>query len=88
MNSSTDNLINNDFGKLTAANPVPGSITRFGVHHQKTQLILPFTGTVNPTLASDPNNYTVIMSPTEHVPIVSAKFNAASNSVTLVPRSG
>src|SRR5262249_10980545 len=67
--SSTDNLINNDFGKLTAANPVPGPIARIGVHHQKTRLIVPFTGAVNPTLAADPSNYTVIISPTVHVPI-------------------
>jgi len=85
VNSTSDNLINNDFGKLTAACPVPGPIKRFGVHRQKTVLVLPFTGAVNPTLASDPSNYTIIVSPTDHVPIVSAKYNAATNSVTLIP---
>jgi hypothetical protein len=83
VNTTSDNLINNDFGKLTAANPVPGPIVRIGVHHQQTRLIVPFTGAVNPVLASDPNNYTVIVSPTVHVPIVSAKFNPITNSVTL-----
>jgi hypothetical protein len=85
VNSDTDNLIKNDFGKLTAANPVPGPVLRLGVHHQKTQLIVAFTGSVNPTLAANPSNYTVIATPTEHIPIVSARYNAASNSVTLIP---
>jgi hypothetical protein len=85
VTSTSDNLINNDFGKLTAANPVPGPIVRIGVHHQKTQLIVAFTGAVNPVLAEDPGNYTVIVSPTVHVPIVSAKFNPITNSVTLIP---
>jgi SdrD B-like domain len=82
--TTTDNLINNDFGKLTAANPTPGPIVRIGVHHQKTQLIVPFKGAVNPVIATDPKNYTVIVSPTLHVPIVSAKFSAITNAVTLV----
>ncbi len=84
VNSDTDNLINNDFGKLAAGNPVPGKIARIGVHHQKTQLIVPFKGAVNPVLAADPSNYTVIVSPTLHVAIKSAKYHAATNSVTLV----
>jgi hypothetical protein len=85
VTSTSDNLINNDFGKLTASNPVPGKISRIGVHHQQTKLILPFTGAVNPVIANNPNNYTVIVSPTDHVPVVSAKFNPATNSVTLIP---
>jgi hypothetical protein len=85
VTSDSDNLINNDFGKLTAANPTVGPIIRIGVHDQKTQLIVPFKGAVNPVLAADPSNYTVIVSPTDHVPIVSAKYNAITNSVTLIP---
>ena len=85
VNSNTDDLINNDFGKLSAACPVPGPITRFGIHRQKTQLVVSFTGTVDPTLASDPKNYTVIASPTDHIAVVSAKFDPATNSVTLTP---
>jgi hypothetical protein len=83
VNSTSDNLINNDFGKLNC--PVPGPIKLFGVHHQQTRLVLPFTGIVNPTVAQNPSNYTVIISPTEHVPIKSAKYNPATNSVTLIP---
>jgi hypothetical protein len=85
VNTTSDNLINNDFGKLTSSPPVPGMITRFGVHHQRTRLVLPFTGTVDPTLASNPKNYVVVASPTLHIPITSAKFNPATNAVTLIP---
>lgn len=85
VNTPTQDLINNDFGKLTAACPVPGTIGRLGVHRQRTQLVLPFTGVVDPSLASDPRNYMVIASPTEHIPVVSARYNAATNSVTLIP---
>jgi hypothetical protein len=85
VTSNTENLPNNDFGKLTASNPVPGPVIRIGVHHQQTQLIVPFTGAVNPVLANDPNNYTVIVSPTVHIPIKTARFNPNTNSVTLIP---
>jgi hypothetical protein len=85
VTSDTQDLPNNDFGKLTAANPTPGPIVRIGVHEQRTQLIVPFKGAVNPVLAQNPSNYTVIVSPTDHVPIVSAKYNAITNSVTLIP---
>jgi hypothetical protein len=81
----TLNLPNNDFGKLTAANPTVGPIVRIGVHRQRTQLIVSFKGAVNPVPAQDPSNYTVIVSPTEHVSIISAKYNAVTNSVTLIP---
>jgi hypothetical protein len=85
VTSSSEVLPNNDFAKLTAANPTPSPVVRIGVHRQKTQLIVPFQGAVNPALANDPSNYTVIVSPTQHVPIVSARYNAVTNSVTLLP---
>ena len=85
VTSDSQVLPNNDFGKLTAANPTVGPIVRIGVHQQKTQLIVPFQGAVNPVLAAQPSNYTVIVSPTDHVPIKSAKYNAITNSVTLIP---
>jgi hypothetical protein len=83
VNSTSDNLINNDFGKLNC--PVPGPIKVIGVHHQQTQLVLSFTGIVNPTVAQNPSNYTVIVSPTVHIPIKSAKYNSSTNAVTLIP---
>jgi hypothetical protein len=60
-------------------------LVRFGVHHQQTQLVVSFTGTVDPTLANNPANYTIIASNGERIAVVSATFDSATNSVTLIP---
>lgn len=85
-------LPDNDFAKLSAGNPnpnnncpTPGKVVRFGVHHQPTQLVLNFVGPVNATLANNPNNYFVTTSSGAHIKIVSARFDPATNSVTLIP---
>ena len=78
---------NNDFAKLvpTPLCPVVGGLVRFGVHHQQTQLVLSFIGTVDPTQANTPGNYSVVTPQGQRIPIVSATFDATTNSVTLVP---
>lgn len=88
----TDNVLpNNDFAKLSAGNPnnnqcpSVGSLVRYGVHHQPTQLVLTFIGPVNPTMANNPNNYYVTTSNGVHVKIKSATFDPATNAVTLIP---
>jgi hypothetical protein len=58
---------------------------RIGLHHQPTQLVVTFSGVVNPTQAENPNNYTVITPTFEQIRIKSATYNPATNSVTLVP---
>jgi hypothetical protein len=65
--------------------PTVAGIGRIGLHHQRTQLIVTFEGPVDPAKAGNPNNYTVITSTGEKVPITSATFNPATNSVTLIP---
>jgi len=65
--------------------PTPVSIGRIGLHHQKTLLILAFSGSVNPTLAEDTSNYSVITRGGRRIAIVSATFNPTTNSVTLQP---
>jgi hypothetical protein len=65
--------------------PTTGKIGRIGVHHQRTLLILPFNGTVDPAKAADPADYHVITRAGRTIPIVSADFNPATNSVTLRP---
>jgi hypothetical protein len=60
-------------------------LVRFGVHHQQTQLVVSFTGTVDPTLANNPANYSVVASTGARIPIVSATFDSTTNSVTLIP---
>lgn len=60
-------------------------VVRFGVHHQQTQLVVSFTGTVDPTLANNPNNYVIVASNGARIPIVKATFDPATNTVTLIP---
>lgn len=84
-------LPNNDFGKLVPPNPIPKtcptpvSVVRFGVHQQQTQLVLTFSGAVDPTQANNPANYYVVSSQGRYIPIKSATFDPATNSVTLIP---
>jgi hypothetical protein len=65
--------------------PTVSKIGRIGVHHQPTQLIVTFEGTVDPTKAETTSNYSVITSAGKTIPVDSATFNLATNSVTLIP---
>jgi hypothetical protein len=65
--------------------PTVSGIGRIGVHHQRTELVVTFDGPVDPTKAADPNNYVVIKAPGNMIPIKSASFDPATNSVTLIP---
>jgi hypothetical protein len=73
--------------------PTVVKLVRFGIHHQQTQLQLTFTGPIVPASdASNPANYKVIV-PNKygsftgpgvtHVPVTSAVYNQANNTVTL-----
>jgi hypothetical protein len=62
-----------------------GGIGRIGVHHQQTKLIVSFDGPVDATKAANPANYTVITQTGRTIPIKSATYNPATNSVTLIP---
>jgi hypothetical protein len=44
-----------------------------------------FDGPVDPSEAADPGNYAVITRLGEHIPIESATYDPATNSVTLIP---
>jgi len=65
--------------------PTISRISRIGVHNQTTQLIVAFSGTVNPTLAENVNNYSIIASDGTKIAVVSAVYDATTNSVTLTP---
>ena len=39
----------------------PTRVIRFGVHRQQTQLVVTFNAPLNPTIAQDPNYYTIII---------------------------
>jgi hypothetical protein len=65
--------------------PTVASVGRIGVHHQRTELVVTFNGTVDPAKADNPANYSVITQSGKTIPIVSASFNPATNAVTLIP---
>jgi hypothetical protein len=70
---------------LPASCPTVVGIGRIGVHHQRTELIVTYDGAVDVTKAEDPADYTVITRSGMKIPIKSATFNPATNSVTLIP---
>lgn len=63
--------------------PTVGKIGRIGVHHQRTLLVVPFQGAVDPTLAGNPADYFVIARDGRRIRIVSASYDPATNAVTL-----
>jgi hypothetical protein len=82
--SSASSTVNVTY-TYTAACPTVSGIGRIGVHHQQTQLIVTFDGPVDATKADNPANYKVITRSGRSIPIKSATFNPATNSVKLVP---
>jgi hypothetical protein len=71
---------------LPATTPCPTvvGLGRIGVHHQRTKLVVSFDGTVDPTKAENPSDYSVITPSGKTIPIKSASFDPATNSVTLI----
>ena len=69
----------------TPACPTVVGLGRIGVHHQRTELVVSFNGTVDPTKAENPGNYSVITRSGKTIPVKSASFDPATNSVTLIP---
>ncbi len=65
--------------------PTVTSVGRIGVHHQRTELVVTFQGTVDPVKAADPDNYTVITRSGRKIPIKSATFDPATNAATVIP---
>ncbi len=49
------------------------------------ELVVTFDGTVDPAKAENPGNYSVITRSGKTIPIKSASYNPATNSVTLIP---
>ena len=65
--------------------PTVSSVGRIGVHQQRTQIVVTFSGPVDTSKADNPDNYDVINRGGKTIPIKSATFNPATNSVTLLP---
>jgi hypothetical protein len=64
--------------------PTAGPVGRIGLHHQKTLLVVPFQGVVNPVLANMPSNY-VVTHYGHKIRIISANYNPSTNTVILQP---
>jgi hypothetical protein len=69
----------------TAACPTVTGVGRTGVHREPTELVVSFQGVVDPAKAADPADYSVTTSSGKVIPIESASYNPATNSVTLEP---
>jgi hypothetical protein len=74
--------------------PGPPTVKRFGVHMQRTSLVVAFTTPVTATDAQNVNNYKILTSGVDRrfgtaddvvIPINVANYNATANSVTLIP---
>jgi hypothetical protein len=86
-NTSAMATVNVTYTYLPATTPCPTvvGLGRIGVHHQRTELVVSFDGTVDPTKADNPSNYSVITPSGKTIPVKSASFDPATNSVTLIP---
>jgi hypothetical protein len=73
------------YAYLPASSSKVTSIGRISLHHRQTQLIVGFNGPVDPNKANNPGNYSVITQSGKTIPIKSASYNPATNSVTLIP---
>lgn len=87
---------NNNFGNIAAPCPAPTvtNIERFGIHMQGNRIVLTFSGALDPATAQDLNNYRLVgpgrngqIGPNNFtiIPIRSATYDPATNTVTLVP---
>ena len=65
--------------------PTVAGVGRIGVHHQRTEIVVTFSGTVDVAKADNPANYFVTSGSGNKIPIVSASFDPATNAVTLLP---
>jgi hypothetical protein len=75
-------------GNYTAVCPMVTNVQRFGVHHQPNQILVTFQGPVTPAQAENLSNYHLLgLGPdgrfSREIPLISAVFNPATNSVTL-----
>ncbi|MDR3636951.1 MAG: choice-of-anchor E domain-containing protein [Isosphaeraceae bacterium] len=70
------------------------SVVRYGVHREQTQLIVTFSGNVDPVQASNASNYQLLRrgangqySPTtaSTIPIKQVIYNAETNTATIIP---
>ena len=79
---------------IPATCPSVVSVVRYGVHRERTQLIVTFSGPVDPVAASNASNYQLVRrgpngqytpTPQTIVPIQQVVYNPNTNTATIVP---
>ena len=65
--------------------PTVSGVQRFGFHARPTSLVITFGAALDPARARDLANYTIVAPNGRTIPITSATYNAATDSVTLRP---
>ena len=60
-------------------------VWRYGFHLQPTYLLLDFNGPLDPASAQNPSNYQIVGPGGHQITVVSAIYDSATHTVTLVP---
>ena len=76
--STTSLVVSTDGPRVTG-------LRRYGFHAQPTYLLLNFNGPLNPTSAQNPSNYQILGPGGHRITVVSAIYDPATQTVTLVP---
>lgn len=91
-NASGELTVSYDY--IPKAPPSIVSVVRYGVHRERTQLIVTFSGQVDPAAASNASNYQLVRrgangqftpNPRSVIPIQRVVYNAASQTATIIP---
>ena len=70
---------------FAVAAPTVVSLVRFGFHMQQTSLVLTFSSALDATPAQNVNNYQIMTTSGQTIPIISAVYDPATLTVTIVP---
>ncbi len=78
FSESTSSVVSTD-------GPLVTGLRRYGFHWQPTYLLLNFNGPLDPTSAQNPSNYQILGPGGHPITVVSAIYDPATQTVTLVP---
>ena len=79
VSASTSSLV------VSTDGPLVTGLRRYGFHWQPTYLLLNFNGPLDPTSAQNPLNYRIFGPGGHRITVVSAIYDPATQTVTLVP---
>jgi streptogramin lyase len=82
---STSNAVSLVVAPAPGDGPTVVHVSRFGYHSLPTTLVLTFDKALDPSIAQDPLNYTIVNSQGHSIPIASAVYNPAAFTVTITP---